>query len=209
MKVGADQGLGKKVGIVDYRMGNLASVSKAIEYAGGTVSVTDQTEELAESDLLVLPGVGHFSHGMDNLAELGLKDFLVDWAAQGRPLLGVCVGMQLLFEESDEGDAKGLGILKGRVEQFDPSLKVPHMGWNTLVASGSPLFADFDDRYFYFVHSYYCVPSDEQVVAARTDYGVKFASVVHDRNVYGVQFHPEKSSDDGLALYRRLLQEIA
>ncbi|MEX0790045.1 MAG: imidazole glycerol phosphate synthase subunit HisH [Actinomycetota bacterium] len=197
------------VGVVDYRMGNLASVSKAIEHAGGTVSVTDQTNELEQSDLLILPGVGHFSHGMENLAELGLTDFLVDWAAVGRPLLGVCVGMQLLFEESDEGDAKGLGILKGRVEQFDPSLKVPHMGWNTLASGGSKVFKEFDDRYFYFVHSYYCVPADENVVSARTDYGVRFASAVHDGNVYGVQFHPEKSSDDGLALYRRLLEEIA
>jgi imidazole glycerol-phosphate synthase subunit HisH len=198
-----------KVGVVDYRMGNLASVSKAIEHAGGTVSVSDRTAELEQSDLLILPGVGHFSHGMENLADLGLKDFLVDWAADGRPLLGVCVGMQLLFEESDEGDAKGLGILKGRVEQFDPSLKVPHMGWNTLSAGESPVFGEFDDRYFYFVHSYYCVPTDGGVVSARTDYGVQFASAVHDGNVYGVQFHPEKSSDDGLTLYRRLLQEIA
>lgn len=199
-----------KVGIVDYRMGNLASVSKAIEHAGGEVQVSDQTGELAGSDLLVLPGVGHFSHGMENLVEFGLKDFVVDWAAAGRPLLGVCVGMQLLFEESDEGDAAGLGILKGRVEQFDSSLKVPHMGWNTLQPQGgSALFQQFAGRYFYFVHSYYCVPSDDAVISARTEYGVQFASAVNDRNVYGVQFHPEKSSDDGLALYGRLLEEIA
>jgi glutamine amidotransferase len=199
-----------KVGIVDYRMGNLASVSKAIEAAGGTAVVSDQVPELEASDLLLLPGVGHFGAGMENLAQLGLPDFLVEWAASGRPLLGVCVGMQLLFEESDEGGAKGLGILKGRVERFDPSLKVPHMGWNTLKPQGdSEVFAEFDDRYFYFVHSYYCVPEDPKIVAASTGYGVEFASAVHDRNVYGVQFHPEKSSDDGLALYRRLLEEIA
>jgi glutamine amidotransferase len=198
-----------KVGIVDYRMGNLASVSKAVEHAGGTVSVSDRAGDLRQSDLLILPGVGHFSHGMDNLAELGLKDFLIDWAAEGRPLLGVCVGMQLLFEESDEGHAQGLGILKGRVAQFAPSLKVPHMGWNTLSAGDSPLFREFDQRYFYFVHSYYCVPADDRVVSARTEYGVSFASALHDGNVYGVQFHPEKSSDDGLALYRRLLEEIS
>lgn len=199
-----------KVGIVDYRMGNLASVSKAIEAAGGTAVVSDQVPELESSDLLLLPGVGHFGAGMDNLAELGLPDFLVEWAGSGRPLLGVCVGMQLLFEESDEGGARGLGILKGRVERFDPSLKVPHMGWNTLQPQeASEVFAEFDDRYFYFVHSYYCVPDDPAIVAANTGYGVEFASAVHDRNVYGVQFHPEKSSDDGLALYRRLLEEIA
>lgn len=199
-----------KVGIVDYRMGNLASVSKAIEAAGGTAVVSDQISELESSDLLILPGVGHFGAGMDNLAELGLQDFIVGWAERQRPLLGVCVGMQLLFDESDEGDAKGLGILKGRVEKFDPSLKVPHMGWNTLQRQGdSAVFGEFDDRYFYFVHSYYCVPEDPDIVAAKTGYGVEFASAVHDRNVYGVQFHPEKSSDDGLALYRRLLEEIS
>ena len=199
-----------KVGIVDYRMGNLASVSKAIEAAGGQAVVSDQVSQLESSDLVLLPGVGHFGAGMDNLTELGLPEFLVDWAERGRPLLGVCVGMQLLFDESDEGDARGLGILKGRVARFEPSLKVPHMGWNTLrPQSDSEVFAEFDDRYFYFVHSYYCVPEDPAIVAATTGYGVEFASAVHDRNVYGVQFHPEKSSDDGLALYRRLLEEIA
>lgn len=191
-------------------MGNLASVSKAIEHAGAKAVVSDRIDELDDSDLLILPGVGHFGAGMDNLAELGLTDFIVDWAAAGKHLLGVCVGMQLLFEESDEGAARGLGILKGRVEQFDPGLKVPHMGWNTLQQQGdSPVFGEFDGRYFYFVHSYYCVPSDERVTAASTGYGVEFASAVHDNNVYGVQFHPEKSSDDGLALYARLLKAVA
>ena len=197
-----------KVGIIDYRMGNLASVSKAIENAGGSPVVSDQTSELSDAELLVLPGVGNFSAGMDNLAELGLKDFVVEWAASERPLLGVCVGMQLLFEESDEGPAKGLGILKGRVERFDDSLKVPHMGWNTLQADDESVFRRFDDRYFYFVHSYYCVPEDSGIVAARTDYGIEFASAVRQGSVYGVQFHPEKSSDDGLALYRRVLEEV-
>ena len=190
-------------------MGNLASVSKAIENAGGTAAVSDRIDELSASDLLILPGVGNFAAGMDNLTELGLKDFVVDWADSGRPLLGVCVGMQLLFEESDEGPAKGLGILKGRVERFDDSLKVPHMGWNTLQASDESVFGKFDDRYFYFVHSYYCVPDDAEIVAGRTDYGVQFASAVRQGSVYGVQFHPEKSSDDGLALYRRVLEETA
>ncbi|HEX2052727.1 MAG TPA: imidazole glycerol phosphate synthase subunit HisH [Actinomycetota bacterium] len=198
----------KTVGIIDYRMGNLASVSKAIENAGGLPVVSDQTEELSRSDLVVLPGVGNFAAGMHNLEDLGLTDFVVEWAESGRPLLGVCVGMQLLFEESDEGPAKGLGILKGRVEKFDERLKVPHMGWNTLERRGDSIFSSFDDRYFYFVHSYYCVPDDEGIVAARTDYGVEFASAVHQGSVFGVQFHPEKSSDDGLALYRRVLEEV-
>lgn len=198
-----------KVGIVDYRMGNLASVSKAIEKAGASPVVSDQTEELSTGDLLLLPGVGNFSAGMDHLDELELKDFVVDWAGSGRPLLGVCVGMQLFFEESDEGPAKGLGILPGRVEKFDDALKVPHMGWNTLQKRGAgSVFDEFDDRYFYFVHSYYCVPEDERIVAAGTEYGVCFASAVRRGSVYGVQFHPEKSSDDGVALYRRLIEEI-
>lgn len=197
-----------KVGIIDYRMGNLASVSKAIENAGGSPRVSDQPDELAESDLVILPGVGNFAAGMEHLEELNLKDFVTGWAAGGRPLMGVCVGMQLLFEESDEGPAKGLGILKGRVEKFAEGLKVPHMGWNTLSPEGDSVFAGFDDRYFYFVHSYYCVPEDAGIVTAKTDYGLEFASAVQRGSVYGVQFHPEKSSDDGLALYRKVLEEV-
>lgn len=198
-----------KVGIIDYRMGNLASVSKALEAAGAEPHVSDQPAELSATDLLVLPGVGNFAAGMANLSKLDLAGYTVDWAAAGKPLLGICMGMQLFFEESDEGAAKGLGILEGRVERFDDRLKVPHMGWNTVRPVGdSPIFEDFDGRHFYFVHSYYCRPPGEYR-GTRTGYGIDFCSAIHASNVVGVQFHPEKSSDDGLELLRRMLKELA
>lgn len=199
-----------KVGIIDYRMGNLASVSKAMEAAGAEFVISDQPEELSTVDLLVLPGVGHYAAGMANLRRLGLADFTVDWASSGRPLLGICMGMQMFYEESDEGGgpAQGLGILKGRVEKFEVDLKVPHMGWNTIQPVGSsPIFDEFAGRYFYFVHSYCCRPAGDYI-GTSTNYGVDFCSAVHEGNVVGAQFHPEKSSDDGIALYRRLLKEV-
>lgn len=197
-----------RVGIVDYRMGNLASVSKALEKHGVEPLVSALPGELEECDLMVLPGVGNFAAGMQNLNELSLADFVVEWAEADRPLLGICMGMQLFFEESDEGPAKGLGILPGRVEKFTEGLKIPHMGWNTLRSAGSAPFKDADGKYFYFVHSYACVPSDESDVAAWCDYGGEFAAAVHRGKVHGVQFHPEKSSDDGLALLGRILAEM-
>jgi imidazole glycerol-phosphate synthase subunit HisH len=198
-----------KVGIIDYRMGNLASVSKALEAAGAEAHVSDRPDELSATDLLVLPGVGNFAAGMANLTKLNLAGYTVEWAAAGRPLLGICMGMQLFFEESDEGSAQGLGILKGRVERFDDRLKVPHMGWNTVrPVGGSPIFEDFDGRHFYFVHSYYCKPAGD-FAGAQTGYGIDFCSAIHASNIVGVQFHPEKSSDDGLELLRRMLKELA
>ena len=210
-----------RAGIIDYRMGNLASVSKALEAAGAEAVVSADSGELSKCDLLVLPGVGNFAAGMANLHEAKLAGYTVDWAEDGRPLLGICMGMQLFFAESDEGPfggyppesppkiAKGLGLLKGRVERFDDRLKVPHMGWNTLEPVGDPpIFEEFAGRHFYFVHSYYCKPAGEYEGAC-TQYGIEFCSAIQRDNVVGVQFHPEKSSDDGLELLRRILKEIA
>jgi glutamine amidotransferase len=197
-----------KAGIVDYRMGNLASVSKAVEAAGARAFVSDEPSVLGSSDLLVLPGVGNFAAGMENLSGLGLADFVIDWAAEGKPLLGICMGMQLLFEESDEGPAKGLGILPGRVVRLEDRVKVPHMGWNQVEpVRESELFSSIAGRYYYFVHSYVC-EAEREVAAALTDYGGRFTSAVESGAVYGVQFHPEKSSNDGLALLRRLIRML-
>jgi imidazole glycerol-phosphate synthase subunit HisH len=197
-----------RVGIIDYRMGNLASVSKAFEKAGSEAYISDQPRRLESADLLVLPGVGNFAPGMHNLTELGLADLVTERAADGRPLLGICLGMQLFFEESDEGSAKGLGILPGRVERLQAEVKVPHMGWNTISAVGdSRLFEPFSEHYFYFVHSYVCVP-DDHLAAAVTSYGVDFVSAVQQGATIGVQFHPEKSSNDGLSLLESLLEEL-
>jgi glutamine amidotransferase len=196
-----------KAGIVDYGMGNLASVSKALEKAGADGFVSGDPAELKRSSLLVLPGVGNLASGMANLAAGGLDEFVREWAAGGKPLLGICLGMQMLFDESEEGPSKGLGILPGRVEKLNGGLKVPHMGWNTLSAQGESVFRQFDGRSFYFVHSYVCVPAGD-VNGAKTNYGRDFVSALQSGSVAGVQFHPEKSSKDGIALLERTIEVL-
>src|SRR5579872_993122 len=191
-------------------MGNLASVAKALEKVGADSFVSAVPAELEESDLVVLPGVGNFAAGMANLRAAGLDAFVKDWAAASRPLLGICMGMQMFFDHSEEGHTPGLGILPGRVARLtgdaDGTLKVPHMGWNTL-GGARGLFRPFEDRHFYFVHSYACIPAGD--VAAWTSYGAPFASAVVSGRVVGVQFHPEKSSHDGLELLERMLDAVA
>ena len=197
----------QRVGIVDYRMGNLASVAKALEKVGAESFVSEDRDALAASDIVVLPGVGNFAAGMGNLRRGGLDAFVREWAEAGRPLLGICMGMQMFLDHSEEGDTAGLGILPGKVVRLRGDVKVPHMGWNTLRET-TGFLQGFEGRYFYFVHSYACVPAEE-VTAARTSYGETFASAVSAGNVIGVQFHPEKSSHDGLALLTAALQTFA
>lgn len=194
-----------KAGIVDYGMGNLASVSKALEKAGAESFVSEDASRLDRSSLLVLPGVGNFGSGMSNLAKRGLDQFVQGWASSGKPLLGICLGMQMLFDESEEGPAKGLGILPGLVKRLNGGCKVPHMGWNSIKAVGDSAFSEFDGRSFYFVHSYVCVP-EGQPPGATTHYGLDFVSAIQLGNVAGVQFHPEKSSADGIRLLERSLE---
>lgn len=196
-----------RAGIVDYGMGNLASVSKALERAGANVFLSDDPGRLGEASLLVLPGVGNLASGMANLARKGLDWFVKEWASAGKPLLGICLGMQMLFDESEEGPARGLGILAGKVQKLNGGLKVPHMGWNTIEAVGDTFLEEFDGRSFYFVHSYVCVP-DGDPAGATTEYGGRFSSAIHSGNVAGVQFHPEKSSGDGIALLARSIEEL-
>lgn len=193
-------------GIVDYRMGNLASVAKAVERVGGSPAVSEDAAALKRSDLLILPGVGNFAAGMANLRRDGLDGFLREWAAEGRPLIGICLGMQLLFERSEEGDTEGLGVLPGKVVRLRGPVKVPHMGWNVIRVRSSETLVPFDGRRFYFVHSYVCVPSEEP--AATTEYGEEFAAAVETDGIAGVQFHPEKSASDGLALLGRVLDRF-
>jgi len=196
-----------RAGIVDYRMGNLASVAKALEHVGAESFVSEDPDTLAGSDLVVLPGVGNFAAGMANLHRQGLAGFVQKWAGAGRPLLGICMGMQMFLEHSEEGDTKGLGIVPGSVVRLRGDMKVPHMGWNTIQET-TGFLQGFEGRHFYFVHSYACVPQDE-VTAARTPYGEPFASALAAGNVVGVQFHPEKSSHDGLALLAAALGSFA
>lgn len=189
--------------IIDYGMGNLRSVQKALEQLGFAAVITTEEHLVSRAHGLILPGVGAFGDAMRRLAQLGLDRALKEAVAAGKPLLGICLGLQLLFESSEEnGWHEGLGILPGQVQRFAPGRKVPHMGWNEVEqAQSSPLFRGIPDRTpFYFVHSYCVVPADPGLVLARAHYGSPFVCAVGRGTLYGVQFHPEKSSKWGLRL---------
>jgi imidazole glycerol-phosphate synthase subunit HisH len=192
------------VALVDYGMGNRRSVEKALEHVGATVARTADRDEIAGADAIVLPGVGAFPEAMRRLRSLALEDVIRERADAGVPLLGICLGMQLLFERSDEHEgATGLGLLPGTVTRLDaPGLKIPHIGWNEVAFTrASPLLEGLGERAaFYHVHSFVAVPDEESDVLGRGDYGGPFTSIVGRGDVYGVQFHPEKSSAAGLAL---------
>ncbi len=189
------------IAVVDYGRGNLRSVQKAFEHLGYEAVVTRDPEVILRADKAVLPGVGAFGDCMENLRRFGLVEVVKEFIASGKPFLGICLGLQLLFSESEEfGPVEGLGVVKGRVVRFPRGLKIPHMGWNQVeVVSGSGLFEGIKSGdYFYFVHSFYVVPEDESVVATYTDYGVRFASSICVDNIFATQFHPEKSQRLGL-----------
>lgn len=191
--------------IIDYGMGNLRSVAKALEYLGLESETTAEPERIAAAERLILPGVGAFGDAMGELEKRRLIAPIVDYARSGRPFIGICLGMQLLFDESEESPGiAGLGLIPGRVRRFEPGLKVPHMGWNTVrQARPSALFAGVPDNdYFYFVHSYYVDPAPEaaEAAAGMTTYGIEFAAVLSHGNIFGTQFHPEKSQQRGLRM---------
>lgn len=194
-----------KVAIIDYGVGNLRSVEKAFSATGCEAIVSGDESVLRAAERLVLPGVGAFGACMNALKTRGLDRLVQERVREGTPVLGVCVGMQLLFDESDEfGSTAGLGLLRGRVRRFEGDLVVPHVGWNRIHQKQEhALFAGVADGSFcYFVHSFYCEPADDAVVVGETEYGGRYASVVAERNVCGVQFHPEKSQDVGLKMLR-------
>jgi glutamine amidotransferase len=194
-----------KIAVVDYGMGNLRSVSKAIEHVApdAKVTVTADPAEILSSERVVVPGQGAMPDCMRQLGASGARDAVVE-AARARPFLGICIGLQMLFERGEEGDTPGLGILPGRVPRFRVAhgLKVPHMGWNeVLQARPHPLWEGIADRSrFYFVHSYYPSPSEKSLVAATCEYGAPFTCAVARDNIFAVQFHPEKSQSAGLQL---------
>lgn len=193
--------------IIDYGMGNLRSVQKGFEKCGFSVTITRDPDQAAKAAALVVPGVGAFAGAMENLRASGMDQVILEAAEQNRPLLGICLGHQLLFAAGEEwGITEGLGIFPGRVRRLPPGLKIPHMGWNQVeFARSSVLFNDIPDHSaFYFVHSYYVDPGEEDIITGRTEYGIKFASVVEKNYVFGIQFHPEKSSVLGL----RILQNF-
>lgn len=192
--------------IVDYGMANLRSVQKALERVGTAASISSDPAAVESASKLVLPGVGAFGDAMENLRERGLIEPLRRFIASGRPLLGVCLGLQLLFEYGEEdGGHEGLAAIPGRVVKFtpaDPTLKVPHMGWNAIRwTKPDPMLAGLTPgAHVYFVHSYYAVPTDPSVIATTTDYGQNFCSAIRSGNIFATQFHPEKSQQVGLKI---------
>lgn len=199
------------IAIIDYGMGNIHSVRKALETLGAKTAVVNNGEGIKKCDKVVLPGVGAFDDAVLELKSQGLVSALQEHIRNKKIFLGICLGMQLLFEKSQEGAlTHGLGVLKGSVKKFDKNhLKVPHMGWNQLGIKNAncPLFDGLtDNSYVYFCHSYYPVPLDTEVSAAVTEYGIDFSSIVWQNNVYGVQFHPEKSQEVGLKILNNFVK---
>lgn len=197
------------IAIVDYGMGNLHSVSKAVERLGYEPLVTGEREEILAADGIILPGVGAFGDAMEQLRITSLDSVMKDAAESGKPLLGICLGMQLLFSRSEEhGKFEGLDILPGSVVRFTGGdYKVPHMGWNSLQFEKRehPLFAGLEEGHVYFVHSYHVLPEVQADVLAVTDYGQPVTAIVGRGSVYGMQFHPEKSGELGMSLLRNFL----
>jgi glutamine amidotransferase len=201
-----------EVVLVDYGLGNLRSATRGLERAGAEVTLTDDPADFDTADGIVLPGVGAFSEGMDNAGPF--REPLIDAAADGKPLFGICLGMQMLLTSSEEadhvgqGDVEGLDLIPGRNVRFAEGQKVPHMGWNELsVQRDHPIAEGVDGDYAYFVHSYYAAPDSDDAVVATTDYGVEFPAIVANEagNVFGTQFHPEKSGETGLRILRNFV----
>jgi len=201
------------IAIIDYNMGNLASVQNAFAKLGKETVVESDPAQFGKYDKLILPGVGAFGDAMEHLRERGMIEAIKEFAASGKPMLGICLGMQLLFESSEEfGSHEGLGLIKGHVKHFDvnrfeESLKVPHMGWNRMFTKEHPLFDGLDDmHYLYFVHTYHVECSDEADIIGETYYGYKFTSAVAHENIMGIQPHPEKSHKNGLQILENFIK---
>jgi glutamine amidotransferase len=193
------------ISVVDYGMGNLRSVQKGFQKVGIDVTVTSNPKVIDNAEAVVLPGVGAFKDCIRNLTDLSLTDAVVRSIQKGKPYLGICLGMQVLFSESEEfGRCRGLDIFKGKVVRFGTGMKVPHMGWNTVtIEKRPPVFDGIEDNsYFYFVHSYYVIPVDRDIIAGTTDYHGGFTSMVWKDNVFATQFHPEKSQGLGLRILK-------
>jgi glutamine amidotransferase len=202
-----------KIVIIDYGMGNLRNVQKGFEHVGFDAKVTRNKREVGKASAVVLPGVGAFRDCMKNLERYGLIEPLLQSIEKGKPYLGICLGLQVLFSESEEfGAHRGLDVIKGKVVRFkpDPEHKVPHMGWNTVeIVRGAPGLRGIEGGdFFYFVHSYYVVPEEREVIATLTTYGIPFASSVWKDNLFATQFHPEKSQQRGLRLLENFARSI-
>ena len=193
-----------KVAVLDYGIGNLFSIKRSLQKIGLNVEVTSSIKGY-EYDGIVLPGVGNFKAGAKNLGPL--REDIIRLTSNGVPLLGICLGMQLLFEESQESDGGGLALLRGKIIRLPEDVKTPHMGWNNLhIIADNEILDGIDEKdYFYFVHSYYARPADKSVIVAETEYGIQFTSVIAEGNIYGTQFHPEKSGRSGCRILRNFM----
>lgn len=195
------------IAIIDYGAGNIQSVYKALKYLGIDCAITSDKNEILNADGAILPGQGEFSDCMNSITESGIKDTVMEFINTGKPFLGICVGLQLLFEGSEESpDTKGLGIFKGIIKRIPngEGLKIPHMGWNSIdIVKNDKLFNGVDNgSYFYFVHSYYLDAEEKDIVSTQTEYGVKIDASVSRDNIYATQFHPEKSGEVGLEILK-------
>ncbi|MCX8082778.1 MAG: imidazole glycerol phosphate synthase subunit HisH [bacterium] len=200
-----------RVGIINYGAGNIRSVYTSVVACGGCPFIIEKADDLNKVDIIILPGVGAFDDGIKGLFKKGIKDVLIEEINNGKPFLGICLGLQLLFSYSEEGACKGLDIISGKVKKLrlDNRFKVPHMGWSrvNLVNPDNLLFSNIgDNRYFYFAHSYYVEPDDISTVGGRTEYGIEFTSFVRKDNIVGIQFHPEKSGDNGIRFLKNFLE---
>lgn len=199
------------IAIIDYGAGNLHSIAKALEHVGSRVQVTSDAKVVAEARAVVLPGVGSGGAAMTRMKEHGLDDAIREATQQGKPFLGICLGMQLLADHHAEGEVDGLKLFPGEVRRIPHGPKIPHMGWNQIkpLVAGLPIFAGIpEDAHFYFAHSYYVEPRDQRGVAALTDYGSPYCSVIVTEQVWGTQFHPEKSDAIGLQLLKNFVKWV-
>ena len=198
------------ISIIDYQAGNLRSVQKALEKCGANAVISADPETIINSDAVVFPGQGACDTSMNNLKNTGLDNVVKTIIELGTPFLGVCLGLQLLLDHSDEGNEPCLGVIGGKVVSLPSSGKIPHMGWNEVkVLSNHPVFAGMPENgHYYFVHSYVAVPEDHKLIAATTSYGIEFCSAVAFKNVVAVQFHPEKSGELGLQLYKNFVNFV-
>jgi len=189
--------------IIDYGLGNLGSVKNALDKLGVDSMVSKSVKDIEKATGLVLPGVGSATEGMKNLRKSGLNKVILKQIKLKKPILGICLGMQLLFFLSEEGNTECLNVIEGKVKRFNNKLKVPQIGWNQVKQKPSKLFLGIKDKsYFYFVHSYYCQASEKKIIIGSTEYGINFTSAIEDKNIFGVQFHPEKSGENGLKLLK-------
>ena len=197
-----------RIAVIDYESGNLRSVSRALEQAGAKPVVTADSKLILQADAVILPGVGSGDSAMRALRRRGLVEPLRELAKMDKPFMGICLGLQLLMDSTEEGDAQCLGIVPGKTRKLPAGLKVPHMGWNQVSFDGThPVFSGIpDDSHFYFVHSYYADPEDNELMVGITEYGMSFCSVVARENLVATQFHPEKSGTLGLKIYENFVR---